>query len=46
MGQSGAIRDGPDASKFNKDPVEYLIQAHRSVRDFPERMFKHLRVLL
>jgi len=40
------IRNGPDASRFNKDPVEYLIQAHRSVRDFPERLFKHLRVLL
>ncbi len=40
------IQKGPNASLFQQDPVEYLIHASRSVRDFPERLFKNLHVLL
>lgn len=39
------LHEDPEASIFQKDPVGYLIQASRSVKDFPDRLFKNLRVL-
>lgn len=40
------LQKEPDASFFQRDPVGYLIHASRSVRDFPDRLFKNLHVLL
>ena len=40
------LRESPDASVFEEDPVSYLVHAYRSVRDFPDRLSKNLHLLL
>ena len=40
-----ALREGPEATPFEEDPVEYLIHSSRSVPDFSDRLFRNLRVL-